>query len=132
MQSTPIALGDIIRVFVGFRDKNGVGRVGFIDVDANNPSRILKVADKPCLDVGEPGCFDDNGLVACAIARVEGKLYLFNVGYTVGYHIRMAIFSGMTVSNDNGEASYQTVLTDKVLVIEYFPGVLFIYLFFTQ
>lgn len=25
---------------------------------------------KPCLDIGKPGCFDDNGVVPCAITRV--------------------------------------------------------------
>lgn len=27
LQPTPIVIGDVIRVFTGFRDKNGVGRV---------------------------------------------------------------------------------------------------------
>lgn len=107
LQPTPIVLGDVIRVFAGFRDKNGVGRVGFVDVDANDPSKILKVSDKPCLDVGEPGCFDDNGVVPCAIAKVEDKLYLFYAGYNIGYHVRMTIFSGLAVSNDNGETFHR-------------------------
>lgn len=54
---TPIVIGDIIRVFVGVRDKNGVGRVSFVDLNANNPSEIIRVSDKPSLDIGAPGCF---------------------------------------------------------------------------
>ena len=103
LQPTPIVLDDKIRVFVGFRDANGVGRVGYVDVDANNPSKILKVSEKPCLDIGKPGCFDDNGVVPCAVTKLEDKLYLFYAGYNIGHHVRMTIFSGLAISYDMGE-----------------------------
>lgn len=116
LQPTPILMGDIIRIFVGFRNKDGVGRVGYVDVDADSPSKIIKVKDDtPCLDVGEPGCFDDNGVVPCAITRVGDKLYLFYAGYNVGYHVRMTVFGGLAVSEDNGE-SFQRY--SKVPVME--------------
>lgn len=115
LQPTPIVLGDIIRIFVGIRDSNGVGRVGFVDVDANCPSKILRVKDTPCLDIGEPGHFDDNGVVPCAITESDGKLYLFYAGYNIGYHVRMTIFSGLAISKDNGETFYRY---SKVPVME--------------
>ena len=67
LQPTPLVMGDTIRVFAGMRDKDGVSRVGYVDVDGNNPSNIIKVKETPCLDIGEPGCFDDNGVVPCAL-----------------------------------------------------------------
>lgn len=103
LQPTPIVLEDRIRVFVGFRDKHGVGRVGYVDVDKNNPSEIIKVSQEPCLDIGELGCFDDNGVVPCAVIRENGKLYLYYAGYNIGYHVRMLIFGGLAVSEDDGK-----------------------------
>lgn len=103
LQPTPIVIGDKIRIFTGYRDKNGVGRVGYVDVDAECPSKILKIKDTPCLDIGEPGCFDDNGVVPCAVTKVGSELYLFYAGYNIGYHVRMTIFSGLAISKDNGE-----------------------------
>lgn len=103
LQPTPIVLGDVIRIFTGFRDKNGVGRVGYVDVEAECPSKIIRVSEKPCLDIGEPGCFDDNGVVPCAVTKVGDELYLFYAGYNIGYHVRMTIFSGLAISKDNGE-----------------------------
>lgn len=115
LQPTPIVIGDVIRIFVGFRDHQGVGRIGYVDVDGNCPSKILKVKDTPCLDVGEPGCFDDNGVVPCAVTKVGEKLYLFYAGYNIGYHVRMTIFSGLAISEDNGETFYRY---SKVPVME--------------
>jgi hypothetical protein len=103
LQPTPIVIGDVIRIFVGFRDAKGVGRVGYVDVDAENPSQIIKVQETPCLDIGGPGCFDDNGVVPCAVTQVGEKLYLFYAGYNIGYHVRMTIFSGLAISDDQGE-----------------------------
>lgn len=103
LQPTPIVIGDVIRVFTGFRDKNGVGRVGYVDVDANDPARVLGVSETPCLDIGEPGCFDDNGVVPCAVTRVGDELYMFYAGYNIGYHVRMTIFCGLAISKDNGK-----------------------------
>lgn len=103
LQPTPLLLGDKIRVFVGFRNKEGVARPGYVDLDANNPSVILGVSENPLLDVGEPGCFDDNGMVPCAVFKDSGKIYMLYAGYNVGYHVRMTIYSGLAVSEDNGE-----------------------------
>lgn len=103
LQPTPIVLGNVIRVFVGFRDAGGIGRVGYVDVDAENPSNIIGISKTPCLDVGLPGCFDDNGVVPCAITQVDNALYLFYAGYNIGYHVRMTIFSGLAISYDGGD-----------------------------
>jgi len=103
LQPTPIVLEDRIRVFVGIRDSNGVGRVGYVDVDKECPSKIMKISKTPCLDVGEPGCFDDNGVVPCSIVRVGEDLYLFYAGYNLGHHVRFTVYGGVAISYDNGE-----------------------------
>ena len=41
LQPTPFLLSDtLIRVFVGFRDEEGVSRVGFVDLDARDPVKF--------------------------------------------------------------------------------------------
>lgn len=104
LQPTPYLISeDVIRVYAGFRDEKGVGRIGYVDVDANNPSNILKVSKEPVLNIGQPGCFDDNGVVPCAVVKHDDKLYMYYAGYQVGYHVRMLIFSGLAISEDNGQ-----------------------------
>ena len=41
---TPILIHeDTIRVYTGFRDNKGISRIGYVDVDSENPSKITNV-----------------------------------------------------------------------------------------
>jgi hypothetical protein len=68
MIPTPIRISeDVIRVFVTFCDDKGIGRPGYVDVSAHDPMRVLQVSDKPLLDIGRDGTFDENGLLTCSV-----------------------------------------------------------------
>lgn len=103
LQPTPILMNnEVIRIYAGFRDGEGVGRVGFVDVSAANPSNVIRVSDKPCLDIGVPGAFDDNGVIPSAVVRHEDKLYLYYAGYHLCNKVRFTVFGGLAVSSDGG------------------------------
>jgi hypothetical protein len=106
LQPTPLvrADGGPIRVFAGFRDANGVSRVGFVDVAAEDPARVLRVSERPVLDIGVPGAFDENGVVPCAISERDDGLYLFYAGYQVGQRVKFVVFGGLAISRDGGES----------------------------
>lgn len=104
LQPTPLIMEDRIRVFGGMRDVNGIGRVGYVDLDKNNPSKVLKISEKPVLDIGKEGMFDENGLVPTSIRRDGNKIYMYYAGYMLGHKVRMLIFTGLAVSTDNGES----------------------------
>lgn len=91
-------LDDVIRIYFNTRDKKGIARITYMDVDSNNPKNILYVHDKPILELGRLGTFDDNGMMPSAIVNNGGKKYLYYVGWnlcgTVSYHtsIGLAIY----------------------------------------
>lgn len=93
----------VIRIWGGVRDAQGVSRIKYIDVDEHDPSKILYVQDKPALDVGQPGCFDDNGVILGDIIPVDGKLYLYYVGFQKVEKVKFHAFSGLAISTDGGE-----------------------------
>jgi predicted GH43/DUF377 family glycosyl hydrolase len=94
---------DRIRVFAAFLDQQKVGRVGYVDVDARDPRRILQVSAQPVLDTGRPGTFDDSGVLPSFILDHKGKLYLYYVGWQKGVQVRYHILGGLAVSEDGGE-----------------------------
>lgn len=94
----------VIRIWGGVRDKEGISRVKYIDVDENNPADVLYVSEKPCLDIGAPGCFDDNGVILGDIISVDkNKLYMYYVGFQHVQKVKFFAFSGLAVSTDGGE-----------------------------
>lgn len=122
LQPTPVVMdAKVIRIFVGMRDEEGRSRVGFVDVDANNPKHIIRVSERPALDLGTIGAFDENGVVPCAIVKRENEIWLYYAGYQLGQQVRFYVFSGLAISRDGGETftRYQRVpicdRTDKEL-----------------
>ena len=103
LQPTPYLLDNAtIRIFTGFRDSDGVSRVGFVDVSADNPSNVISVSKTPSLDIGHDGAFDENGVAPCAILVFEHRLYLYYAGYQLGQKVRFCAYSGLAVSDDHG------------------------------
>lgn len=101
---TPYLINDRkLRIFVGFCDENNVGRTGYIDVNPDNLSEVLYVSEKPILDIGEAGCFDDNGAVSISLVEDNNLLYLYYIGFQLGVKVPYYMFCGVAISYDNGE-----------------------------
>lgn len=103
----PFLLTDeIIRVYASFRDINGIGRIGYIDVSAENPSKIINISHSPILALGEPGTFNDNGMILGDVLRVKDKVYMYYVAFQKVAKVKFYAFSGLAISNDGGESFY--------------------------
>jgi hypothetical protein len=102
---TPVALSDeVLRVYITHLDGHGVGRVGYIDLDSANPLSVRGVSLNPILDIGNPGCFDDNGVLAVSVVSPEpNTLFMYYAGFELANKIRYRIFTGLAVSSDGGE-----------------------------
>ena len=95
--------GDIIRIWGGVRDREGISRICYIDVKADNPNEIIDIGKHPVLDVGEPGCFDDNGVILGDIISNNNRMYLYYVGFQHVEKVKFYAFSGLAISEDKGK-----------------------------
>lgn len=105
MVPTPLHLPElgVIRVFVTCCDEQGLGRPGFVDMAEDDPTRVVRVHDKPLMDLGAPGTFDENGVLACSVIRApDGRLFMYYVGFEIGTRIRYRLLSGLAISDDSG------------------------------
>jgi len=102
LQPTPVLIEDntVIRIYIGCRDDEGVSRIGFVDVSAKDPSVIIRYSEKPVLDIGSPGTFDENGVVPSAIIKRDNQFYLYYAGYQLGMKVRFFVFCGLAISKD--------------------------------
>lgn len=112
---TADVLGDgRIRVYFAGLDEHRYGRIGYVDVDAADPLRVLEIGQEPVLDLGELGTFDDCGVNPSCVLDVEGRKYLYYIGWQRCERVPYMLFAGLAVSDDNG-ATFQRVQPVPVL-----------------
>lgn len=106
MTPVPVQISEnVIRVFGGSRDGEGISRISWIDVDCADPLKVLRVSDRPVLDVGEPGMFDDNGVILGDLIWVSPvELRMYYVGFQLVEKVKFLAFTGLAVSSDGGES----------------------------
>ena len=116
MVPTPMCIGnDIVRVYVSFRDKLSVGRIGYVEVSADDPVKVLAVSNQPVLDVGLRGTFDENGVIpTCVVDVTLDTKYMYYVGFELGTKIRYRLLTGLAVSHDGGK-SFQRLRRTPIL-----------------
>ena len=101
---TPFLLNnEVLRLYYTARDEHQRSRISFIDVRADNPSEILYEHDKPVIELGGLGAFDDCGQGASQVITVGNKNYLSYSAYNIATTARYRISIGLGVS-DNFES----------------------------
>ncbi|GAB3177303.1 glycoside hydrolase family protein [Telluribacter humicola] len=93
---------DFLRIYFSSRDDKVQSRPTFIDVDYNDPTKILYVHDKPVLDVGGPGEYDETGAMpAWFVDMPNGDIWLYYTGWSLTRNsYRLSV--GLAVSHDGG------------------------------
>ncbi|WDM69714.1 hypothetical protein [Xanthomonas cucurbitae] len=114
---TPYRLSaEVLRIYAGFRDAQGVSRIGYVDVRADAPTQVIAVSRHPVLDIGRDGCFDDNGMILGDVLDGPDGLYMFYVGFQRVAKAKFLAFTGLAVSDDGGhtfQRRQETPLLDR-------------------
>jgi len=95
---------DVLRIYFSTRDKRNRSVTAFVEVDANNPQKILRVCDKPALGLGELGGFDDDGAMPCWVVNFQGAQYLYYTGWNAGGSVPYRLAIGLAISHNGGES----------------------------
>jgi predicted GH43/DUF377 family glycosyl hydrolase len=112
---TAFALDEkVLRILFAPRDELGRSIPTYIDVCAEDPSRVLKISDKPIMPLGRTGTFDDGGIMPCSVVRAEDALYLYYVGWNASVSVPYRNAIGLAVSTDEG-ASFERIFPGAVL-----------------
>lgn len=107
---------EILRVYFGTRDSCNRTVTTYLEIEADNPQNIIYVHDKPVLNVGELGCFDDSGAMPSWIVNQDGVKYLYYIGWNQGVTVGYRNSIGLAVSHDGGKSFtrlYQGPIVDR-------------------
>ena len=64
---------DVLRVYYLSKDLEGFGRIGFVDVAAEDPTHVLDVSPEPILDLGEREPSTIQGFAPTESCKLGGK-----------------------------------------------------------
>ena len=103
---TPIELEDRIRIYYTTRpipeDGKSISYTSFIDVDKECPENVIYIHDKPVIELGKKGSFDEFGIHPGTTIKVDDKIYFYYQGWTRMYSVPYSTSLGLAISDDNG------------------------------
>lgn len=98
---TPVVWDErTVRVFFAGLDDAKFGRVGYVDVDAADPTRVVREPPEAVLDLGEPGTFDDCGVNPSCVVRGGDRWRMYYIGWQRGRRVPYQLFGGLAESAD--------------------------------
>jgi predicted GH43/DUF377 family glycosyl hydrolase len=102
--------GDL-RVYFAGLDENRFGRIGYVDVAADERTRVVGIGKEPVLDVGQIGTFEDSGVVPCSIVSDSDRVLLYYHGFQRTERVPYLIFAGLADANLAGDEFRRTSRT---------------------
>lgn len=105
---TPFLLNEeVLRVYIACRPQRGgdmqyVSYPGYIDLARDDLSRIVAIADAPLMPLGNPGSFDEFGIMPSSFVRRGDEIHTYYSGWTRAQSVPYTLAIGMAVSRDGG------------------------------
>ena len=84
--SVPFALpldGSIVRIFFSPRDTLNRSYIGWLEININEPTKIIRISEKPFLMPGKTGAFDDCGVMPSWISKWKNEYQFYYIGWNV-------------------------------------------------
>lgn len=94
--------GRWIRVYFASRPEPGLTMVGFVDLDAGDPTQVVRVHETPVLEPGLPGTFDEHGVMPSCAVKNGDQVYLYYSGWSRSVGVPYTNSTGIAISDDGG------------------------------
>ena len=104
----------VLRIYFATRPEPGLSMTTFIDVDINDPGRVLYIHDRPILELGKPGMFDEQGVMPAYVCENQDQVWLYYGGWSRRTIVPYSNWTGLAVSNDGG-VTFQRAFSGPIL-----------------
>jgi hypothetical protein len=91
--------GGRVRVYFSSRDDQNRSSIAFVEIDLRDPTTILRESAAPVLGPGDLGMFDDSGASIGCIVPVDGKRYLYYMGWHLTVRVPWQNALGLAISD---------------------------------
>jgi len=102
-----IVFDDFVRIYFSTRTidpQNGkfFSHIAFADIDKGF-KKVLRISDKPVIELGELGNFDEHGIFPINPLRYKNKIFAYTCGWSRRVSVSVETSTGLAESFDNGE-----------------------------
>ena len=122
--ATAIVMEDRFRVFFSTRSKmdevgNFISNATFLDLDKTNPEKVLYIHNKPIIQLGVPGTFDEFGIMVAKPVYKDGIIYLYYMGWQrlSSKYASYQVALGLAISKDFG-FNFEKISSGPILGID--------------
>lgn len=109
----PLVVDDKIRIYYASRADDGMSRISFLEVLAEDPSIISYVHQDIICDLGQPGAFDDSGMMPTCVMTIDAEVWLYYIGWTKSDSVPYENAVGLLRSTDG--VSFERVSAAPIL-----------------
>jgi hypothetical protein len=107
----PVVFDDHIRIFYSTRARDEVGKyishVSYVDM-SKDLRQVLAVAEKPVIEQGGLGCFDEHGIFPMNVIRNGDALWGYTCGWSRRASVSVETAIGLAISYDGGTSFERT------------------------
>lgn len=100
---TVLEFDNFWRIYYTNRDNANRSQIYFVDVEPENPNRLIKQHTKPLLPLGLVGSGDSSGTMATSILKHNKQIYLYYIGWSQRRDVPYNNQIFLAISDDNGE-----------------------------
>lgn len=99
---TVLDMGEKLRVYFSTRHTNEESKIAFLDVSADDPSKVLYIHSRPLLNNGSAGTFDEHGLMPSSVMKLStGETCLFYSGWSRRHVVPYSNLTGLATAQDS-------------------------------
>jgi hypothetical protein len=92
--------GPVFDIYLTGRDDQNRSRIGRARINLEAAQPVFDIEPEPLLDLGELGCFDENGVSYPVITRNKGRDFMYYVGWMPSVLTPFLNFPGLAIKND--------------------------------
>lgn len=90
----------VYRVYFAARNEQNMSRIGYVDIDVEDPHDPVDVASRPVLELGPIGAFDDSGVFPHWIVERGDEVLLYYTGWMRGD--RVPYYAAIGLAREEG------------------------------
>jgi hypothetical protein len=118
---TAVVFHDKIRIYYATRDTSQQSLTSFLEIDPKFPQEISYIHTKPVIELGNPGMFDENGVMVGSVVQHKDQLFMYYTGWKKTTTVSYLLNIGLAISNDQGKTFQRKFQSPILGVNKYDP-----------